>query len=336
MAGPGARGRPRAGRRGGHRGAQGRTSSRRGCRSRSWSRPRGRRPRASAAPTSAAGPTAPASASRRRRTGRSTTRRARRRCCAMLERIQQDFNGRRRGGTQVSLADLIVLGGRRGGREGGEGRRPRRHRAVHARAHRRHAGADRRRVVRACSSRGPTGSATTCEPGEKLSPETLLLDRANLLDADAPEMTVLVGGMRALGRQRRRLEARRAHRPAGHADERLLRQPARHGHRVEAVVGRRRTSTRAATARPATSKWTATAVDLVFGSNSQLRALAEVYAGGRRRGEVRPRLRGRVGQGHGARPVRPAPLTTHTHVLTVGCIAQLRPVLGTGNRVVVE
>ena len=40
--------------------------------------------------------------------------------------------------------------------------------------------------------------------GEKLSPETLLLDRAYLLTLTAPEMTVLVGGMRALGRQRRR------------------------------------------------------------------------------------------------------------------------------------
>ena len=55
-------------------------------------------------------------------------------------------------------------------------------------------------------------------------------------------------------------------------------QPARHGHGVEGVGRRRRTSTRVAIARPATVKWTATAVDLVFGSNSQLRALAEVYA----------------------------------------------------------
>ena len=49
-----------------------------------------------------------------------------------------------------------------------------------------------------CSSRGPTGSATTSAPGEKLPPETLLLDRANMLKLTAPEMTVLIGGMRAL------------------------------------------------------------------------------------------------------------------------------------------
>ena len=54
------------------------------------------------------------------------------------------------------------------------------------------------------------------------------------------------------------------------------------------------------------AKWTATAVDLVFGSNSQLRAIAEVYGADRRRGPLRRRLRGGVGQGHGARPLRPA------------------------------
>ena len=53
-------------------------------------------------------------------------------------------------------------------------------------------------------------------------------------------------------------------------------------------------------------KWTATAVDLIFGSNSQLRALAEVYASEDAPREVRPRLRRRLGQGHGQRPVRPA------------------------------
>ena len=54
----------------------------------------------------------------------------------------------------------------------------------------------------------------------------------------APELTVLVGGLRVLGHQLRRHQARCAHRQAGHADERLLRQPARHGHQVGAVVGR--------------------------------------------------------------------------------------------------
>ena len=115
-------------------------------------------------------------------------------------------------------------------------------------------------------------------PGEKLPPEMLLVDRAYLLDLTAPEMTVLVGGLRALGANVGGSRARRPHRPPGRADQRLLRQPARHGHGVEGVgVG----GERLRGPRPrhrARSKWTATAVDLVFGSNSQLRALAEVYA----------------------------------------------------------
>ena len=53
-------------------------------------------------------------------------------------------------------------------------------------------------------------------------------------------------------------------------------------------------------------KWTATAVDLVFGSNSQLRALAEVYASDDAREKFVRGLRRRLGQGDGARPVRPA------------------------------
>ena len=71
--------------------------------------------------------------------------------------------------------------------------------------------------------------------GEKLPPETLLLDRANLLTLTAPEMTVLVGGLRALGANVGERRARRLHRPARHADQRLLRQPARQRHRVEGV-----------------------------------------------------------------------------------------------------
>jgi hypothetical protein len=52
-------------------------------------------------------------------------------------------------------------------------------------------------------------------------------------------------------------------------------------------------------------KWTATRVDLVFGSNSQLRAIAEVYAQDDNQGEVRARLRGGVDEGDGAGPLRP-------------------------------
>ena len=71
-----------------------------------------------------------------------------------LEQIQQDFNGSASGGKKVSLADLIVLAGSAARRESGEGRRPRHHGAVRARAHRRLAGADRCGVVRGARTEG--------------------------------------------------------------------------------------------------------------------------------------------------------------------------------------
>jgi catalase-peroxidase len=106
--------------------------------------------------------------------------------------------------------------------------------------------------------------------------EELLIDKAQLLTLTAPEMTVLVGGLRVLKTNAGGTDARRLHRAAGGADQRLLREPARHGHGVEAgLAGRRRVRRpRSQDRRP---KWTGTRVDLVFGSNSQLRALAEVY-----------------------------------------------------------
>ena len=102
------------------------------------------------------------------------------------------------------------------------------------------------------------------------------MDRAQLLTLTGPEMTVLIGGLRVLGANAGELQARRLHQAAGDADERLLRQPARHEHGVAAATadgvyeGRDR-KTKAV-------KWTGTRVDLIFGSHSQLRAFAEVYA----------------------------------------------------------
>jgi len=113
--------------------------------------------------------------------------------------------------------------------------------------------------------------------GDPLSPETRLLDRANLLKLTAPQMTVLVGGLRALGANHggskhgvftdkpgaltneffvNLLDGGTAWRPSA-ADKNVY-------------EGSDRTTGKA--------KWTATAADLVFGAHSQLRALAEVYA----------------------------------------------------------
>ena len=114
-------------------------------------------------------------------------------------------------------------------------------------------------------------------PGEKLSPETLLLDRANLLTLSAPEMTVLVGGMRALGANVGGSSLGvLTERPGALTNDffRTLLAPGtewRTSESQEHVYDGRDLAT-------GQVRWTATAVDLVFGSHAQLRALAEVYA----------------------------------------------------------
>ncbi len=146
-----------------------------------------------------------------------------------LEQVQKNFNASQPGGTRISLADLIVLGGCAGVEQAAK-----------------NAGYDVTVPFvpgRTDASQEQTDaeSFAVLEPradgfrnylrrGEKLSPETLLLDRANMLTLTAPEMTVLVGGMRALGRELRASDTRTAHRPARDVDQRLLREPARHGH----------------------------------------------------------------------------------------------------------
>lgn len=141
-------------------------------------------------------------------------------------------------------------------------------------------------------------------PGEKTQPEVLLVDRAYMLNLTAPEMTVLVGGLRALGNN-----------VGGAAHGVLTDRPGVLTNDFFVNLLSPGTRWKAAESEEhvyeirdlATDqvKWTATAVDLIFGSNSQLRALAEVYASDDARGEVRPRLRRRLDEGHGAGPLRP-------------------------------
>ncbi len=113
--------------------------------------------------------------------------------------------------------------------------------------------------------------------GDPLSPETRLLDRANLLRLTAPEMTVLVGGMRVLdanhGQSKHGVFTDRPGTLTNDFFVKLLDvgtawRPSASGKNVyegtDRVTGK--------------TKWTATAADLVFGAHSQLRALAEVYA----------------------------------------------------------
>ena len=120
-------------------------------------------------------------------------------------------------------------------REGREGCRHRREGAVHAGPHGRVAGADRR-----CNSFAPLEPRAdgfrnyiSSKP-QFMTPEEALVDRAQLLTLTAPEMTVLVGGLRVLGANAGDSKHGVFTKKAGHADQRLLRQPARHEHGMAA------------------------------------------------------------------------------------------------------
>jgi catalase-peroxidase len=193
-----------------------------------------------------------------------------------LEGIQEAFNISQSGDKRVSLADLIVLGGCA---------------AVEQAA--RNAGYDIQVPFtpgRTDASQEQTDveSFAVLEPtadgfrnyrgkGHRLQAEYLLLDRANLLTLSAPEMTVLVGGLRVLGAnyQQSPLGAFTS-RPetltndffVNLLDMATVWSPT--SEEADTFEGRDR-----ATGKPT---WTASRVDLVFGSNSELRALAEVYA----------------------------------------------------------
>jgi catalase-peroxidase len=193
----------------------------------------------------------------------------------VLEQVRTDFNAGE-SGAKISLADLIVLGGSA---------------AVEQAA--RNAGHDvtvpfRPGRTDATQDQTDTESFAVLEPradgfrnylhaDEKLEPETLLLDRAYLLNLTAPEMTVLVGGLRALGTN----AGSSSHGVLTGRTEALTNdffvnllaagtewkasESAEHVYEIRDVAS-------------GEMKWTATSVDLVFGANSQLRALSEVYA----------------------------------------------------------
>ena len=115
-----------------------------------------------------------------------------------LEQVQQDFNDAQSGGKKVSLADLIVLGGcaavEKAAKDAGHDVTV----PFRARAHGRLAGADRRRVVRGARAGGRRLPQLRRAGENAPAGARLLLDRANMLKLTAPEMTVLLGGMRAL------------------------------------------------------------------------------------------------------------------------------------------
>jgi catalase-peroxidase len=193
-----------------------------------------------------------------------------------LEAIQKEFNSSQTGGKKVSLADVIVLGGCAAVEEAAK-----------------KAGHD----VKVPFSPGRTDASqeqtdvhsfAVMEPaadgfrnylrkGQSMPAEELLVDRAQLLRLTAPEMTVLIGGMRALntnfGQSKHGVFTKRPETLTNDFFVNVLDMntkwqatPTTEG----VYEGRDRVTGEV--------KWTGTRVDLVFGSNSQLRALAEVYA----------------------------------------------------------
>jgi len=192
-----------------------------------------------------------------------------------LEAIQKAFNGAQSGGKKVSLADLIVLGGCA---------------AVEAAA--KNGGNDVKVPfspgrMDASQEQTDTHSFAVLEPtdgfrnyvrkGLEGSSAELLVDKANLLTLTAPEMTVLVGGLRALnanvGQSKHGVFTKRPETLTNDFFVNLLDMSTKWQKSAtsEGVLEGRDRAT-------GELKWTGTIVDLVFGSNSQLRALAEVYA----------------------------------------------------------
>ena len=195
---------------------------------------------------------------------------------AKLEQIKQEFDAAQSDGKKVSLADLIVLGGVAAVEEAAKKSRPQRHRSLRSRPHGRVARADRRRDVR--RARAERRRVPQLHPVRVTSAAAaeLLVDRANLLTLTAPEMTVLVGGMRRssanFGGTDHGVFTKRPGALTNDFFVNLLDmstkwQPSDSANGV--LEGRDR--------KTGEHKWTGTVVDLVFGSNSQLRALAEVY-----------------------------------------------------------
>lgn len=195
-----------------------------------------------------------------------------------LEAIQQHFNATQAGGKKVSIADLIVLGGaaaiesaaRSAGQEVSVPFTPGRMDA-----------SQEQTDVPSFEVMEPLadGFRNYVRPGLEGAVAELLIDRANQLTLTGPEMTVLVGGLRALGANAGQ---------GGHGvftktpgaltndffvnllDMRTRWQKS--GSAAGVIEGVDRTT--------GAGKWTGTVADLVFGSNSQLRALAEVYGSG--------------------------------------------------------
>ena len=193
-----------------------------------------------------------------------------------LEAIQKEFNGAQSGGKKISLADLIVLGGSAAVEEAAK-------KAGHdvkvPFSPGRTDASQEQTDVHSFAVLEPTadGFRNYVRKGHEGSAAELLVDRANLLTLTAPEMTVLIGGLRALnanfGQTELGVFTKRPETLTNDFFVNLLdmRTKWQRSATSEGVLEGRDRGT-------GVLKWMGTVVDLVFGSNSQLRALAEVYA----------------------------------------------------------
>ncbi len=193
-----------------------------------------------------------------------------------LEGIQQDFNGSQSGGTKISLADLIVLGGCAAVEQAAKNAG---HDVTVPFAPGRTDATQEWTDPESFAVLEPTsdGFRNYIRTGDKLPAEHALVERANLLTLTAPQMTALIGGMRAMNANcRQSSHGVFTDRPGALTNDFFVNlldmgtewSPSTTEENV--YEGRDRATGEA--------RWTATAADIVFGSNSQLRAIAEVYA----------------------------------------------------------
>jgi catalase-peroxidase len=193
---------------------------------------------------------------------------------SVLEQVKQDFDSAQSGGKKISLADLIVLGGCAGVEKAAKD-------AGHdltvpftpgrTDASQEQTDVDSFEVLEPRAD----GFRNYVREGEKLQPEMLLVDRAYMLELSPPEMTVLVGGLRAIGAN-----------ADGSAHGVLTDRPGVLSNDFFANILDMGVEWKGSTTEhvyeghdraTGEQRWTATAVDLAFGANSELRALAEVY-----------------------------------------------------------
>jgi catalase-peroxidase len=193
-----------------------------------------------------------------------------------LEGIQNEFNGSNPGGKKISLADLIVLAGSAGVEQAAKNAG---HSAIVPFTPGRTDATPEQTDAESFAVMEPIadGFRNYLKGSYTVPAEALLIDKAQLLTLTAPEMTALVGGMRVLNTNSDRSQSGVfTKRPESLTNDFFINlldmatswQPtSAHGDRFE---GRNRAT--------GEFKWTGTRADLVFGSNSELRALAEVYA----------------------------------------------------------